>query len=84
MLKPRWDIIQCSLLQNIKNSYELEEAISSYHTRKKRFYALHEFFEQVRLTILKVLKLSLQITVHSMIYAVLVNRNGYFLTTDLI
>ena len=46
--RPRWDLIQQSLLTSIKNSYDLENAIKSYNTKYKHtwnFIALHELME---------------------------------------
>ncbi|CAO1410422.1 unnamed protein product [Diamesa hyperborea] len=46
--RPRWDLIQQSLLTPMKNSYDLENAIKSYNTKYKNiwnFVALHDLME---------------------------------------
>lgn len=46
--RPRWGLIEQSLLTTIKNSYALENAIKSYNTKYKNiwnFVALHELME---------------------------------------
>lgn len=47
MLKPRWNLIEETLLQTISNSHDLEKAIKSYNTRYQEiwdFVSLHELF----------------------------------------
>ncbi|XP_018321851.1 poly(ADP-ribose) glycohydrolase [Agrilus planipennis] len=46
VLKPRWEIIQTSLLQTINNSRELEALMNTYNTRLPRLINLHHFFEE--------------------------------------
>ena len=43
-LVSRWDIIKESLRKPINNSYDLEEAILTYNTRRWNFYGLHSYF----------------------------------------
>lgn len=46
--RPRWDLIEQSLLTTMKNSYDLENAIKAYNSRYKNiwnFVALHELME---------------------------------------
>ena len=43
-LVSRWDIITESLRKPIANSYDLEEAILTYNSRKWNFFSLHSYF----------------------------------------
>ena len=43
-LVSRWDVITQSLRKPIANSYDLEEAILSYNSRKWSFSSLHSYF----------------------------------------
>lgn len=46
VLVSRWDIITESLRKPIANSYDLEEAILSYNSRKWCFSGLHSYFSE--------------------------------------
>lgn len=43
-LVSRWDVIKESLSKPITNSYDLEEAILTYNSRKWSFFGLHSYF----------------------------------------
>lgn len=43
-LVSRWDVIKESLSKPITNSYDLEEVILTYNSRKWSFYGLHSYF----------------------------------------
>ena len=43
-LVSRWDVIKESLRKPITNSYDLEEAILTYNSRKWNFFGLHSYF----------------------------------------
>ncbi|XP_018570201.1 poly(ADP-ribose) glycohydrolase [Anoplophora glabripennis] len=47
VIKIRWNLIRDTLSRPIKNSRELETAITSYNSPLPRFLALHYFFEEI-------------------------------------
>lgn len=49
-VKDRWSLIQTALAQDIRTSYDLEEAILSYNTKYSktwRFNGLHKLFQEI-------------------------------------
>lgn len=46
-VRPRWELIQTSLLRSITNSNQLEEAIHKYNMRHVPLVALHQIFQEI-------------------------------------